>query len=151
MISTVRFPPSLLGIHSHFVFLQERPLGQRKTPPANKLHNVTSRLMSNTTSTRIYMFTEYRSITQWLNDLDVDLLMSNLLVPLELEPVLKDHPIGHKNVICQYRWSWVTGSAMLKCRSLLTFGQKCVIFQDSWSLMAVVSRDRFHCSIWHYW
>ncbi len=51
---------------------QERPLGQRKTPPSNKLHNVTSRLMSNTTSKCI--FTEYRSsIIQYMNDLDFDL------------------------------------------------------------------------------
>ncbi len=34
---------------------QERPLEQRKTPPANKLHNVTSRLMSNTTR-EIYFY-----------------------------------------------------------------------------------------------
>ncbi len=50
---------------------QERPLGQRKTPPANtcnKLHNSTSKLMLNITSK--YIFTEYRSsITQYLNDL----------------------------------------------------------------------------------
>ncbi len=39
------------------------------TPPANKLRNVTSRLMSNIT--RKYIFTEYRSsITPNLNDLD---------------------------------------------------------------------------------
>ncbi len=44
-----------------------------------------------------------------------------------VEPVLKDHPIGHKNVVCQDRWSLVTGSAVLKCRS---FCQKCVVCQD---------------------
>ena len=27
-----------------------------------------------------------------------------------VEPVLKDHPIGPKNVVCQDRWSLVTGS-----------------------------------------
>ncbi len=58
-----------------------------------------------------------------------------------VEPILKDHPIGHKNVVCQDRWSLVTGSVMLKCRS---FCQKCMVFQDRWSL-AVVSWDRFHC------
>ncbi len=36
-----------------------------------------------------------------------------------VKPVLKDHPIGHKNVVCQDRWSLVTGSVtgILKCRS----------------------------------
>ena len=56
---------------------QERLLGQQKTPPANKLpvHNVTSRLTSNTT--RKYIFTEYRSsITQYLNGLDFGLSRS---------------------------------------------------------------------------
>ncbi len=31
-----------------------------------------------------------------------------------VEPVLKDHPIGHKNVVCQDRWSLVTGSIILE-------------------------------------
>ncbi len=57
-----------------------------------------------------------------------------------VEPVLKDHPIGHKNVVCQDRWSLVTGSVILKCRS---FYQKCVVCQDRWSLMAAVSQDSF--------
>ena len=34
-----------------------------------------------------------------------------------VEPVLKDHPIGRKNVVCQDKWSLVTGSVILKCRS----------------------------------
>ncbi len=67
-----------------------------------------------------------------------------------VEPVLKDHPIGHKNVVCQDRWSLVTGSVILKCRP---FCQKYVVCQDRWSLMAVVSQDRFHCIhvviLWH--
>ncbi len=46
-------------------------------------------------------------------------------------PVLKDHPTGHNNVVCQDRWSLVTGSVILKCRS---FCQKYVVFQDRWSL-----------------
>ncbi len=60
-----------------------------------------------------------------------------------VEPVLKDHPFGHKNVVSlsQDRWSLVTDSAVLKCWS---FCQKCVVSQDRWSLMAVVSQDRFH-------
>ena len=31
-----------------------------------------------------------------------------------VKPVLKDNPIGHKNVVCQDRWSLVTGSVILK-------------------------------------
>ncbi len=60
-----------------------------------------------------------------------------------VESVLKDHPIGHKNVVCQARWSLVTGSFVLKCRS---FCQSCVVCRDRWSLMAVVPQDRFHCT-----
>ncbi len=47
------------------------PIAQsRKTPPTNKLHDVTPRLMSNATTMK-YIFTEYcSSITQYLNDLD---------------------------------------------------------------------------------
>ncbi len=35
------------------------------------------------------------------------------------KPDLKDHAIGHKNVVCQDRWPLVTGSVILKytCRS----------------------------------
>ncbi len=39
-----------------------------------------------------------------------------------VESALKDHPIGHKNVVCQ----------------------------DRWSLTAVVSQDRFHCTGYYY-
>ncbi len=44
---------------------------------------------------------------------------------------VENHPIGHKNVVCQDRWSLVTGSVILKCKS---FCQKCMVFQDRWSL-----------------
>ncbi len=57
------------------------------------------------------------------------------------EPVLKDRPVDHKNIVCQDRWSLVTGSVALKCN---TFCQEYVVLQDR-SLMAVVSQDRFHC------
>ncbi len=63
---------------------------------------------------------------------------------ITVEPVLKGHPIGHKNVVCQDRWSLVTGSVIWKCRS---FCRKCVVCQDRWSFMPVVSQDRFHCTI----
>ncbi len=61
-----------------------------------------------------------------------------------VETVLKDHPIGHKNMGSEDRWSLVTGSFTLKCR---TFCQKLIVFQDRWFLMAVVSQDRLHCSV----
>ncbi len=38
-----------------------------------------------------------------------------LSTPCTEEPVLKDHPIGKENVVCQDRWSLVTGSITLKC------------------------------------
>ncbi len=60
-----------------------------------------------------------------------------------VEPVLKDRPTGHKNMISQDRWSLVTGSVTLKCG---TFCQEYVVLQDRWSLMAVVSQDRLHCN-----
>ncbi len=65
-----------------------------------------------------------------------------MLLIYTIEPVLKDRPIGHKNVVCQDRWSLVTGSVILKSRS---FCRKCMVCQDRWSPMAVVSQDRFHC------
>ncbi len=39
-----------------------------------------------------------------------------------VESVLKDHPIGNKNVVSQHRLPLVTGSVVLKCRS---FCQEC--------------------------
>ncbi len=65
----------------------------------------------------------------------------NLSKKYTVEPVLKDHPTDHKNVVCQDRWSLVTASIMLKCKS---FCQNCVVCQDRWFVMAVVSQDRFH-------
>ncbi len=34
-----------------------------------------------------------------------------------VEPVLKDYPIGHTNVVFQDKWSLVTGSVYIKCRT----------------------------------
>ncbi len=62
-----------------------------------------------------------------------------------VEPFLKAHPIGHKNVVCQDRWSLVIGSVLLKC-TCRSFCWKCMVCRDRWSLMAVVSQDRFHCN-----
>ena len=49
-----------------------------------------------------------------------------------VELLMKDHPISHKNVVLQDRWSLVTGSVIhvLKCRS---FCQKWVVVQGRWS------------------
>ena len=66
------------------------------------------------------------------------------VVPLStVEPVLKDHPIGPKNVVSQDRWSLVTGSVALKSG---TFCQEYVVLQDRWSSVAVVAQYRFHCT-----
>ncbi len=58
-----------------------------------------------------------------------------------VEPILKDHPIGHTNVVSLH--SLVTGSITLKCSIFL---QEYLVFQDRWPLMVVVSQDRFHCT-----
>ncbi len=60
-----------------------------------------------------------------------------------VEPVLKDYPTCHTNVVSQDRWSLATCSVTLKCR---TFCYEYLVFQDRWSLMAVASQERFHCS-----
>ncbi len=52
-----------------------------------------------------------------------------------VEPVLKDHPIDHKNVVSEDRWSVMTGSITLKCG---TFCQEYLVFQDGWSFIRVV-------------
>ena len=64
-------------------------------------------------------------------------------VTYTVEPILKDHPFGHRHRVSQDRWSFVTGLFALKCR---TFYQKYEVSQDRWSLMAVVAQDRFHCT-----
>ncbi len=46
--------------------------------------------------------------------------------------VLKDWPIGHKNVVSQDRWSLVTGSIILKC---WLFCQEYVVFQDMFTII----------------
>ena len=52
-------------------------------------------------------------------------------IPVTVEPILKDHLIDHKNVICQDGWSLVTASVILNGSS---FCWKCVVCQDRWSL-----------------
>ncbi len=54
-----------------------------------------------------------------------------------VEHVLKAYLIGHKSLVAEDRWSLVTGSFTLKCR---TFCPKLVVLQDRWSLTVVVSR-----------
>ena len=57
-----------------------------------------------------------------------------------VEPVLKDHPIGHKNMVSQDRWSLATDSFKLK---YWTFCQNLMVLKDRWSLIAAVSQDSF--------
>ena len=62
-----------------------------------------------------------------------------------VEPVLKDHPIGHKNLVCQDRWSLATGSVILKCMS---FCRKCMALSRNvvswqWSLKTGFTVERF--------
>ncbi len=87
----------LMAVHyflaNKIIYNQERPLGQWKTPPANKLvHDVTSRLKLSTTRKFLVVlgtthhvlvcsvgtiFTIYRSsTTQYLNDFDFEPLRS---------------------------------------------------------------------------
>ncbi len=51
-------------------------------------------------------------------------------------------------MVFQYRWSLVTGSVALKFG---TFCREYVVLQDRWSLMAVVSQDRFHCILLNFY
>ncbi len=51
-------------------------------------------------------------------------------------------PHWAQKMVSQDRWPLMTDSFTLKCR---TFCQKLVVLQDRWSLIAVVSQDRFHC------
>ncbi len=39
-------------------------------------------------------------------------------IPITAKRVLKDHPIGHKNGVCQDRWCLVIGSVILQYRSV---------------------------------
>ncbi len=52
----------------------------------------------------------------WVFLRNVENLHSLLSIPAActVEPVLKDYPIGHENVVFQDRWSLVTGSIVLK-------------------------------------
>ena len=59
--------------------------------------------------------------------------------PDTVEPVLKDCLIGHKNKVSQDRWSLVTGSFTLKCKTC----QSVVVLQDRWSVVAVISQGKF--------
>ncbi len=57
-----------------------------------------------------------------------------------VKPVLKDHHIGHKSMVFQDRWSLVTGSFTLMCRTVC---QNLMVLQGRWSVMAVASQDSF--------
>ncbi len=59
--------------------------------------------------------------------------------------VLKDHRIGHKNVVSQDRWSLVTSSVTMKCIgiSVRNIHVHVIGLQDKWPPMAVVSQHSF--------
>ncbi len=82
----------------------------------------------------------------WINCGFISRLGKIIFYLTTVEPVLKDHFIGQKNVVCQDRWSLMTGLVILIFRS---FCRKCVVCQDRLSLMAVVFQDRFDCIRWH--
>ncbi len=69
---------------------------------------------------------------------------SHLYYACRVEPVLKNHPISHKIVVCQDRRSLVTNSVILNCRC---FWQKVLVFQDRWSHVSGLSR---HVSLYFY-
>ncbi len=48
-----------------------------------------------------------------------------------------------KIVVSQDRWCLVTGSITLKHVKCTTFCLECLVFQGRWSVMAVVSQNRF--------
>ncbi len=58
-----------------------------------------------------------------------------------VEPVLKDHPRGHTNVVSE---DGVFGGRFNSIEIYTC--QEYLVFQDRWSFMAVVSQDRFHCT-----
>ncbi len=65
------------------------------------------------------------------------------ILQMQWNLVLKDHSIANKNTVSQDRCrSLVTGSFTLNCR---TFCQKLMVLHCRWSLMLMVSKDRFHC------
>ncbi len=86
---------------------------------------------------------QYRWIEMWCFEYKHSVLNTGTV-----EPVLKDHPIGHKIMATQDRWSLGTSSFTLKC---VTFCQTVVVLPDRWSLMAVVCEDRFHCTHMAFW
>ncbi len=77
----------------------------------------------------------------WLEGGDVSLkLTSESEDPDTVEPVLKDCYIGDKNKVSQDRWSLVTSSFTLKCKTC----QNVVVLPDRWSVVAVISQGKFN-------
>ena len=58
----------------------------------------------------------------------VPVQFGNRNIVYTVEHILKDHPIGHKYLVSQDRWSLVTGSVTPKCG---TRCQECVVFHGS--------------------
>ncbi len=63
--------------------------------------------------------------------------------PDTVEPVSKDRHIAHKNMVSQDGRTLVTGSFYIEISR--TFCQNLLVLQDR-SLIAVVFKDRFHCT-----
>ncbi len=51
------------------------------------------------------------------NRTDAGVKFQHAHIPYTVEPVLKDHPIGHKNVVCQDRFYCIWNMCMLKFNS----------------------------------
>ena len=61
-----------------------------------------------------------------------------------VEPVLKDRPYGHKKYGLSRQVAFSDRFIYTEIEELLP--QKILVLQDRWSLMAVVSQDRFYCN-----
>ncbi len=58
-----------------------------------------------------------------------------------VKPMMRDHPTGQQKVVLWDRWSLITGSYVLKCRTMLL--QQWSLIRSQ-SLIALVSHHRFH-------
>ncbi len=58
-----------------------------------------------------------------------------------VEPVLKDHPIGHKNVVCKDVVSDVSDDRLSYIEMTRSFCQKRMVCQDRWSHGSGLSRQ----------
>ncbi len=92
----------------------------------------------------------YNLVSQLLQNLNSGHICVNfhLSVAITCNLSWKTTPLPTKNVVSQGRWCVVTSSVTLKYR---TFCQEYLVFQDRWSLIAVICQGRFHCNIYYYY